>query len=366
VRRSPIWCCSNDDDLTYAKVRLDERSLATLIEGIGDFEDSLPRSLCWAAAWDMTRDGEMSTTDYVTLVLSGVGRETDSSVTRTLLRQAETATMLYSAPAKRDGRPASPGRGPVRAHERRRARQRLPAPAGPGIRGGRLHRRAGRSRGAVLAGSTPIEGLTIDTDLRWHLLHRSQRPGGRTRPRSTPRSHATTRQPVDGRPPRHSRRNPSGGQAGGLGLGDGRRLAAERDPDGHRRWFRAAGQEDLLRPFVAPYFQRLREIWAERTNETAQNIVIGLFPTLIPEQSTVDAADAWLAENPTRCRRCAGSSWSPATASPVRLRAPGEGRRQWPPPIVERGGPRAPIYKNLSAGAGVQRPRRLRVLGEAR
>ena len=30
----------NDDDLTYAKIRLDERSLATLIEGIGDFEDA--------------------------------------------------------------------------------------------------------------------------------------------------------------------------------------------------------------------------------------------------------------------------------------------------------------------------------------
>ena len=36
-------------------------------------------------------------------------------------------------------------------------------------------------------------------------------------------------------------------------------------------------------------------MWATRTNETAQNIVIGLFPTLLAEQSTVDAADAWLA-----------------------------------------------------------------------
>ena len=36
-------------------------------------------------------------------------------------------------------------------------------------------------------------------------------------------------------------------------------------------------------------------MWATRTNETAQSIVIGLFPTLLAEQSTVDAADAWLA-----------------------------------------------------------------------
>ena len=66
--RCPTWsACArpdlvlvNDDDLTYAKIRLDERSLATLTESIGDFADTLPRSLCWSAAWDMTRDGEMS------------------------------------------------------------------------------------------------------------------------------------------------------------------------------------------------------------------------------------------------------------------------------------------------------------------
>ncbi len=37
----------NDDDLTYAKVRLDERSLATVINGgIVRFADSLPRARC--------------------------------------------------------------------------------------------------------------------------------------------------------------------------------------------------------------------------------------------------------------------------------------------------------------------------------
>ena len=49
----------NDDDLTYAKVRLDERSLATVVARVADIDDPLPRTLCWGAAWDMTRDGEM-------------------------------------------------------------------------------------------------------------------------------------------------------------------------------------------------------------------------------------------------------------------------------------------------------------------
>src|SRR5829696_675684 len=55
----------NDDDLTYGKVRLDARSLATAVERVADVDDSLPRALCWGAAWDMTRDGEMAARDYV-------------------------------------------------------------------------------------------------------------------------------------------------------------------------------------------------------------------------------------------------------------------------------------------------------------
>ncbi len=54
----------NDDDLTYSKIRLDEHSMATLVTDIGTFADSLPRALCWAAAWDMCRDAEVPTRAY--------------------------------------------------------------------------------------------------------------------------------------------------------------------------------------------------------------------------------------------------------------------------------------------------------------
>ena len=62
----------NDEDLTYAKIRLDDHSLRTLVDSIADITDSLPAALCWSAAWDMCRDGEMAARDYVRLVLSGI------------------------------------------------------------------------------------------------------------------------------------------------------------------------------------------------------------------------------------------------------------------------------------------------------
>ncbi|HEY0699921.1 MAG TPA: aminopeptidase N, partial [Micromonospora sp.] len=55
----------NDDDRTYAKLRLDERSMAGVVQHIAGLDSSLARALCWAAAWDMVRDAELATRDYL-------------------------------------------------------------------------------------------------------------------------------------------------------------------------------------------------------------------------------------------------------------------------------------------------------------
>ena len=61
----PALLLINDDDLAYAKIRLDPQSMATAVEHLGALEDSLPRALVWGAAWDMTRDAEMAPRDFV-------------------------------------------------------------------------------------------------------------------------------------------------------------------------------------------------------------------------------------------------------------------------------------------------------------
>jgi len=139
----------NDDDLTFAKVRLDERSLVTLTTSLGDLTESLPRALCWSAAWDMTRDGEMRARDFTQLVANGVGTESDIVTVQSVLRQAASALDLYVAPDGRAG-----GQGGVRgrpAHVARagRGRQRPPA----GVRA--YVRRGGRRRGRPGSGRRP-------------------------------------------------------------------------------------------------------------------------------------------------------------------------------------------------------------------
>jgi len=88
----------NDDDLTYCAMRLDNRSMTTLIDRIADITEPLPRTLCWSAAWEMTRDAELKARDFVTLVQRGIHAETEVGVVQRLLVQARTALDSYADP----------------------------------------------------------------------------------------------------------------------------------------------------------------------------------------------------------------------------------------------------------------------------
>ena len=74
----------NDEDLTYAKIRLDDRSLETATAHLGGFEDSLARSLVWGTLWDQTRDGELPATRFVDVVLAHIASEMSSSHPRSV------------------------------------------------------------------------------------------------------------------------------------------------------------------------------------------------------------------------------------------------------------------------------------------
>src|SRR5690606_15826163 len=98
----PAIVIVNDDDLAYAKVRMDAESLAAATEHLSRFTDSLPRTLVWASAWDMTRDGETPGRQFVELVLNNIASETDSSVVMVLLRQLATTIDFYVDPRVRE------------------------------------------------------------------------------------------------------------------------------------------------------------------------------------------------------------------------------------------------------------------------
>jgi aminopeptidase N len=285
----------NDDDLTYCKVRLDERSLRTVTARIADLTDSLPRALCWSAAWDMTRDGEMAARDYLRLVLNGIGGERDIGVLLSLHRQALTALSHYADPAW-----AADGWRQFAAAAYEALRTAAP---GSDHQLGWMRAFASAARSAehldvlrrVLAGTEVIDGLRVDAEMRWALLHALVAAGAAG---DTEIAAESERDPTASGQRRAATARALRPTA--AAKGEAWRLATEDDelPNATNeaivRGFSHPAQEALLVPYVPRYFEVVQQVWERRSNELAQNVAIGLFPEVM-EQSTVQAADAFLA-----------------------------------------------------------------------
>ena len=287
----------NDDDLTYCKIRLDERSLAAVRDRIGELAESLPRALCWTAAWDMTRDGEMPARDYLRLVLSGIDRETDIGVVQSLHNHARAALAWYADPAWAPtgwrilaDRALSALRAATRGSDHQLAWARVFA-----------HAARDPEHLAVLAGlldgSRTVEGLTVDTDLRWLLLHGLVANGAAGPEEITAelvRDHTATGQ-------QHAA-TARALQPSTQAKAEAWREATENDmlPNSINeaviRGFAHPAQTELLRPYVELYFEMVGDVWKRRTSESAQRVVVGLYPALV-EPSVVEATDAYLAEH---------------------------------------------------------------------
>ena len=296
-RAQPDLLLLNDDDLTYAKVRLDERSLATLRDHLSRVRDPLARTLCWTSTWDMVRDAELPTRRFVALVGDHAAREEDDSVLDLLLGQAVRALDVFGAPDSR---------APSRAALAAGAWEQLAA-AEPSSDRQLLWARhwlacidqpsdLARAR-AVLDGTEEIPGLEVDTEFRWSVVgvlasHGADDGGALIEaelerdPTDIGQRRAAARRAS--RPSAEAKADAWAALHGGeLNLAMVRAILGG---------FAPAGQEDLVRPYAEPYFGELHELWNERSREEALSLIGGLYPRVLIEPETVAATDRVLAD----------------------------------------------------------------------
>jgi aminopeptidase N len=288
----------NDEDLTYAKIRLDDHSLRTLVNQIGSFTDSLAAALCWAAAWDMCRDGEMAARDYVRLVMSGLSSVADISVVQTLLRQAGQAARRFADPGWQAAGlalmagtlrdlllAAEPGSDAQLAYVR--------AFAGVATTDSDLALLTG-----LFDGSVRLDGLSVDTDLRWALLARLVSRGGGPRDFGVAEIEAELERDATDAGERHAAtcragiptaeakreawRLLSGGE---LTIAMFRAvLAGFADPD----------QPELVQPYRDEFFAVVGEVWQDWSSAMAQDFVSGVYAVCAISPGTVEATDAYV------------------------------------------------------------------------
>ena len=296
--RQPDLLLLNDGDLSYAKIRLDDRSLATLRGGLSRLDDSLARALCWGAAWDMTRDAEMPARDFVELVLANIATETDAFGSSRIPGYAAQAVNNFSAPEHRDA-----------LHETWETGVRgLLMAAEPGsdhqLTFARTYAATARSERALddleglLDGSMVIDGLSLDTDLRWAVLTglaRAGRAGDELIDQELSHDHTISGQ--EHAAAAHAARPTAEAKATAW------EIAIVRDdvPNETQRSvvhaFMQHGQREVLEPYIERYLEVAENLWEQKGTQRASTALESMFPRPMASRELLERVHQWLRES---------------------------------------------------------------------
>ena len=288
----------NDDDLAYAKIRLDEASLAFAIENLSAIESPLARSLVWGSVWDSTRDAETRPRDFVRLVLGNVASETESTTVRSVLNQLVLTSTQYVAPDARAEVTETA------ATELWRLAQAASAGSDSQFQLVRFFAALASTEEhlaaihSLLGGHTKLEGLDIDTDLRWELLIalvaggkagageiQATLAGDNTASGAQSAAHATAAIPTA-----------AAKNAAWSSLVDSD-TASNTIVRATALGFQRVDDLDLLSPFVPRYFDALQGLWTSRSYQISSTLIVGLYPSGMASAELRDATLAWLTAN---------------------------------------------------------------------
>ncbi|WP_426520971.1 aminopeptidase N [Diaminobutyricibacter sp. McL0618] len=295
----PDLVLPNDDDLAYAKIRLDADSLAVAIEHLSKIASPLARSLVWGAVWDATRDAETKASDYVRLVLGNIASETESTTLRTTLNQLALAAGAYVAPERQK----------ATTEEAASALWSLAEQAESGsdaqfqfVKFFAALASTDEQLAVVAAlrdGSTKLDGLEVDTDLAWELLT-ALAAGGKAGTAEIDAARAADNTANGAQSAAQA--------AASIPTLEGKQAAwdsvfgSDALPNTIVRFtglgFQRASDKNVLAAFIRPYFDALQGIWTSRSYKIAEYLVAGMYPAPLANIELRDATRAWLDANP--------------------------------------------------------------------
>ena len=294
-KKRPALVLLNDDDLSYAKIRLDDRSYETALQSLSKIEDPLARALVWGSVWDATRDGEATASDFIQLVLGHIADESESTTMMTLLRQMLTVANFYTEERNRLSSQLKVAEGLWNLA------QYAKAGSDAQLQFVKFFAQFARSDAQLdtishlLSGKAQLDGLEIDTDLRWELLT-SLSVGGKVS-----KDRIDTELEAD---------NTANGQKAHAAA-----IAALPDPKAKQEMFNQLIDTDqmsnalvnsaslafgrvlntgILEPFVDQYFDKVLSIWENKSYHMAEYLLVNLYPLALVNEALANQTEEFL------------------------------------------------------------------------
>lgn len=296
----PQFLLTNDDDLTYTKLRFDDESLEFATANLYRFDDALARAVIWLALWDMTRDGELAASDFIGTTLKLLSTETESTTFRYALACLSTTVWHYTDRTKRAA---------IAQHTAQAlldlAKQ---APAGSdmqfqlisayltySVEGDSTF--ADTVRG-LLSGSLVLEGLELDNNFRWSLV--------RALSSINAIDEADIQQELERKDTTENRefalaaraaRATAEAKAWAWNEAIHDEVLTNAQLESVAGGFASTPSQELAEPYVKEYFDSAEWIWNHKTFHMAEALLEGLYPRYADPATLVELGDKWLASH---------------------------------------------------------------------
>ena len=296
----PQFLLTNDDDLTYTKLRFDDESLAFATANLYRFDDALARAVIWLALWDMTRDGELAASDFIGTTLKLLSTETESTTFRYALACLSTTVWHYTDRTKRAAIAQHTAQALLAL-----AKQ---APAGSdmqfqlisayltyGVEGDSAF--ADTVRG-LLSGSLVLEGLELDNNFRWSLV--------RALSSINAIDEADIQQELERKDTTENRefalaaraaRATAEAKAWAWNEAIHDEVLTNAQLESVAGGFASTPSQELAEPYVKEYFDSAEWIWNHKTFHMAEALLEGLYPRYADPATLVELGDKWLASH---------------------------------------------------------------------
>ncbi len=290
-RPLPEFVFPNHGDHAYAKVELDQRSLAYVRANLGRVADPLLRNLLWASLWEMVRDQRLRSPEFLAIARAQLQAESDLDILEIVLDRVAWTVNRYL--------PASLSDAEAHAWFEFAMDNLANAPAGDAqVLWARSAINVATSRAdvqrlaAIVVNGEMIGAFELDQEMRWSiavlavvfalpeadamLTHEAGRdPSDRGRrallkadaARPTPAAKEAAWQRIHGE---------------GYGSFHLTRAAMQ--------GFFWPQQAELLEPYVGRFFEEVHDVFAKRDHPFARSYLISLFPAHMADPDVLERA----------------------------------------------------------------------------